>query len=145
MEAVKQIANKVAVMEHGRVVEKGDLHQIFLTPKKELTKQFVGGSLQAITTLNSLNLDRLNEDEAIYQLVYSVANVTKSIIIELYRKIGVEVSMLYGNVELLNEEPIGTLVVLVKGNQEQQAEAKKFLASQEVTISQLDEKGNIYE
>lgn len=145
MEAVKQIANKVAVMEHGRVVEKGDLHQIFLTPKKELTKQFVGGSLQAITTLNSLNLDRLNEDEAIYQLVYSVANVTKSIIIELYRKIGVEVSMLYGNVELLNEEPIGTLVVLVKGNPDQQAAAKEFLASQEVTISQLDEKGNIYE
>lgn len=69
-----------------------------------MTKRFVGGSLETINTLNSLHLDTLNKNEAIYQLVYSIANVTKSIIIDLYKKIGVEVSMLYGNVELLNDE-----------------------------------------
>lgn len=145
MDAVKKIATKVAVMEHGQVIEKGSLRQVFLHPKEELTKKFVGGSLEAISTLNSLHLDKLSKNESIYQLVYSVNNVAKSIIIELYKEIGVEVSMLYGNVELLNDEPIGTLVVLIKGDQEKQKQAKEFLQKQDVTLTRLDEKGNIYD
>lgn len=145
MDAVKKICNKVAVMEYGKVVEKGSLRRILLHPEKELTKRFVGGSLEAISTLESLNLGKLGKNEAVYQLVYSIANVTKSIIIELYSKIGVEVSMLYGNVELLNDEPIGTLVVLVKGDNEKQKKAVEFLNKQEVTLTRLDEKGNLYD
>lgn len=144
MDAVKKIATKVAVMEHGNVIEDGSLRDVFLHPKQDLTKKFVGGSLEAISTLNSLALDKLGKNEAIYQLVYSVANVTKSIIIELYKQIGVEVSMLYGNVELLNEEPIGTLVVLVKGDPAKQKQTQEFLAKQNVTFTRLDEKGNVY-
>lgn len=53
--------------------------------------------------------------------------------------------MLYGNVELLNDEPIGTLVVLIKGDQEKQKQAKEFLQKQDVTLTRLDEKGNIYD
>ena len=120
------------------------MRDVFLHPKQDLTKKFVGGSLEAISTLNSLALDKLGKNEAIYQLVYSVANVTKSIIIELYKQIGVEVSMLYGNVELLNEEPIGTLVVLVKGDPAKQKQTQEFLAKQNVTFTRLDEKGNVY-
>ena len=53
--------------------------------------------------------------------------------------------MLYGNVELLNDEPIGTLVVLVKGDNEKQKKAVEFLNKQEVTLTRLDEKGNLYD
>lgn len=143
MDAVKKICNKVAVMEHGKMIENGNLREIFLHPKKELTKRFVGGSLEAIQTLDSLNLGKLSENEEVYQLVYSIANVTKSIIIELYRQIGVEVSMLYGNVELLNGEAIGTLAVLVKGDSEKQKQAREFLEKQNVTLTRLDEKRDL--
>lgn len=143
MDAVKKICNKVAVMEHGKMIEKGNLRQVFLHPKKELTKRFVGVGLEAIQTLEALNLGKLEANEEVYQLVYSIANVTKSIIIELYRQIGVEVSMLYGNVELLNGEAIGTLVVLVKGDADKQKQAREFLEKQNVTLTRLDEKGNL--
>lgn len=143
MDVVKKICNKVAVIEHGKMIENGNLREIFLHPNKELTKRFVGGSLEAIQTLDSLNLGKLSENEEVYQLVYSIANVTKSIIIELYRQIGVEVSMLYGNVELLNGEAIGTLVVLVKGDSEKQKQAREFLEKQNVTLTRLDEKGDL--
>lgn len=145
MEAVKQIATKVAVMESGRIIENGTLKEVFLHPKQELTKRFVGGSIEAISTLDSLDLGNIASDEAVYQLVYSVSNVTKSIIIELYRQTGAEASMLYGNVELLNDEAIGTLVVLVKGNSETQEKARDFLNKQNITLTRLDEKGKLYD
>lgn len=145
MSAVKKICDKVAVMQQGKIVEKGNLRDVVLHPKNSLTKSFVGGSLEVINTLKSLNLSNLNDEEAIYQLIYSVANVTKTIIIDLYREIGVEASMLYGNVELLDDEPIGTLLVLVKGDSEKQQLTVQFLEKEEVAVTRLNEKGDLYE
>lgn len=145
MSAVKKICDKVAVMQQGEIVEKGNLRDVVLHPKNALTKSFVGGSLEVINTLKSLNLSNLNDEEAIYQLIYSVANVTKTIIIDLYREIDVEASMLYGNVELLDDEPIGTLLVLVKGDSEKQQQTVQFLEKEQVAVTRLNEKGDLYE
>lgn len=145
MSAVKKICDKVAVMQKGKIVEKGNLRDVVLHPKNALTKSFVGGSLEVINTLKSLNLSNLNDEEAIYQLIYSVANVTKTIIIDLYREIDVEASMLYGNVELLDDEPIGTLLVLVKGDSEKQQQTVQFLEKEQVAVTRLNEKGDLYE
>ena len=145
MSAVKKICDKVAVMQQGEIVEKGNLRDVVLHPKNALTKSFVGGSLEVINTLKSLNLSNLNDQEAIYQLIYSVANVTKTIIIDLYREIGVEASMLYGNVELLDDEPIGTLLVLVKGDNKKQQQTVQFLEKEQVAVTRLNEKGDLYE
>ncbi|MBI0021890.1 methionine ABC transporter ATP-binding protein [Lactobacillus sp. W8172] len=145
MSAVKKICDKVAVMQQGKIVEKGNLRDVILHPKNALTKSFVGGSLEVINTLKSLNLSNLNDEEAIYQLIYSVANVTKTIIIDLYREIDVEASMLYGNVELLDDEPIGTLLVLVKGDSEKQQQTVQFLEKEQVAVTRLNEKGDLYE
>ena len=145
MSAVKKICDKVAVMQQGEIIEKGNLRDVVLHPKNTLTKSFVGGSLEVINTLKSLNLSNLNDQEAIYQLIYSVANVTKTIIIDLYREIGVEASMLYGNVELLDDEPIGTLLVLVKGDSEKQQQTVQFLEKEQVAVTRLNEKGDLYE
>ena len=145
MSAVKKICDKVAVMQKGKIVEKGNLRDVVLHPKNALTKSFVGGSLEVINTLKSLNLSNLNDEEAIYQLIYSVANVTKTIIIDLYREIGVEASMLYGNVELLDDEPIGTLLVLVKGDNKKQQQTVQFLEKEQVAVTRLNEKGDLYE
>ena len=145
MSAVKKICDKVAVMQKGKIVEKGNLRDVVLHPKNALTKSFVGGSLEVINTLKSLNLSNLNDQEAIYQLIYSGANVTNIIIIDLYREIGVEASMLYGNVELLDDEPIGTLLVLVKGDSEKQQQTVQFLEKEKVAVTRLNEKGDLYE
>ncbi|MFR0613418.1 methionine ABC transporter ATP-binding protein [Lactobacillus porci] len=141
MDAVKKVANKVAVMENGKVIEKGNLREVFLHPQKELTQKFVGGSLQVVDTLKGLDIT-LHENEALYQLVYNLNNVEKSIIIELYRQLGVEASMLYGNVEILADEPVGTLLITAKGDADQQKATVKFLNEQGVTVTELDERGN---
>lgn len=140
MDAVKRVANKIAVMEHGQIIERGPLQKVFLQPQRELTRQFVGGSLAAIDTLKAFDLDQLTADEDLFQLVYNGNNVTKSIIIELYKKLGVEASMLYGNIEVLGGEPVGTLFVVVKGDEQQRQAAIQFLQDNKVTITKIDDR-----
>ncbi|WP_367341215.1 methionine ABC transporter ATP-binding protein [Limosilactobacillus sp.] len=140
MDAVKRVANKIAVMEHGHIIEKGNLQEVFLRPKQELTRQFVGGSLAAVDTLKAFDLDHLQDDEELFQLVYNGNNVTQSIIVELYKQLNVEASILYGNVEVLSEQPVGTLFVIVKGEEKQRQAAVKFLNDNNVTVTKIDDR-----
>ena len=71
-------------------------------------------------------------------MVFSATNVTKSIILELYKQVGVDVSMLYGNIEVLGDEPVGTMFILVTGTPEQQAKVTELLKSFNVEVSQVD-------
>lgn len=140
MDAVKRVANKIAVMEHGKIIEKGALQDVFLRPKEELTRQFVGGSLAAVDTLKAFNLDHLEDDEELFQLVYNGNNVTQSIIVELYKRLNVEASILYGNVEVLSGQPVGTLFIVVKGNAKQREQAVDFLKQSNVTVTKIDDR-----
>ena len=41
MEVIKEICNRVAVMENGRVIEFGNVFDIFAHPKTDTTRNFV--------------------------------------------------------------------------------------------------------
>ena len=41
MAVVKEICSRVAVMEHGSVVEQGDIFSIFISPKQPVTQDFI--------------------------------------------------------------------------------------------------------
>lgn len=140
MDAVKRVANKIAVMEQGQIIENGPLQEVFLRPKQELTRQFVGGSIAAIDVLKAFDLDHLNADEELVQLVYNGNNVTQSIIVELYKQLNVEASILYGNVEVLSGQPVGTLFIIVKGADKQRAAAIEFLNENHVTVTKIDDR-----
>jgi D-methionine transport system ATP-binding protein len=42
MDVVRSLADKVAVMEHGRVVEQGTVAEVFQRPREAVTRRFVG-------------------------------------------------------------------------------------------------------
>ena len=60
MDAIKQICNRVAVMENGQLIEEGSLLTIFGQPKEKLTKDFVNTS----THIGSV-LDEIREKKAL--------------------------------------------------------------------------------
>lgn len=141
MDAVKRVANKIAVMQQGTIVEQGNLRDVYLRPKEDLTRQFVGGSLAAIETLKAFDLGHLAANEQLFQVVFSAANVTKSIILDLYKQLGVDVSMLYGNIEVLGDEPVGTMFILVKGDQQELDSVVDLLKGKDVEVTKIDDRG----
>lgn len=57
MQAIKEIANKVAVMEDGKIIERGSLLEIFTNPQQQLTKDFINTATnldEAIVRVNEL-------------------------------------------------------------------------------------------
>ncbi|WP_029486293.1 methionine ABC transporter ATP-binding protein [Enterococcus gallinarum] len=136
MQVVKEICNKVAVMENGEIIEQGKSVQIFSQPAKPLTKDFIRTAThidQALETiLGSAKFSSLAANEWLVELSYVGDQTNKPLIAQLFSRYQVTTNILYGNVEILQDVPIGSLIVSLSGEYGQRKRALDFLADQGV-------------
>jgi D-methionine transport system ATP-binding protein len=146
MQAVKEVANKVAVMQDGEIIERGSLLDIFAQPKEQLTKEFIETATaidKAIVTISTQRaVTELAADEIFVRLSYvGDNNANDPLITRLFRDFGVSANILYGNVEVLQDTPVGSLLVVLKGDAQSLTNAVDFLNDQQVITTILQEGG----
>ncbi|AYW45795.1 ATP-binding cassette domain-containing protein [Tetragenococcus koreensis] len=141
MQVVKEICNKVAVMEEGEIIERGGSIQIFSQPEKPLTKDFIRTAThidQALDTiLGSDSFSKLGENEWLVELSYVGDQTSKPLIAELFSQFQVTTNILYGNVEIIQDTPLGSLIVNLSGELEQRQKAFEYLKSEGVYVNIL--------
>lgn len=142
MEVIKEICNKVAVMEDGSVVEQGDVVSIFTEPQNALTQEFINTATHIDQALAKLakhpTLLNLNREDTIARLSFVGESTNEPLISSLYSKFTVSTNILYGNIEILHDTPIGNLIVVLSGNPTQIKQATQFLESQQVHVQELE-------
>jgi ABC-type metal ion transport system, ATPase component len=140
MDAIKQICNRVAVMEDGALIEEGDLLTIFGSPKKQLTKDFVNTSTQISSVLDELRESDISKSLSgrLVELNY-IGNVTNEpLVVELYKKFQVEANILFSNIERLQNTTVGIMLFALTGEDDKVAEAIKYLNSLNVNVKEVD-------
>lgn len=139
MQVVKEICNKVAVMEDGHLIEEGSLLEIFTSPQNQLTKDFINTAThvdQGIdTVLAHPTLLNLKETDVLAKLSFVGGSTSEPLIAKLNNSFQVQGNILFGNVEILQETPVGTLLLVLSGSTEKIAEAIDYLQSNDVTVS----------
>lgn len=127
MLVVKEICDRVAVMEAGRVVETNDLVPIFINPIEEITRNFINTTNESAKIQELLDtghpLTRLEENQQLVRLTYTPENAAEPIISRLAEKLGVESSIIFGNIEVIRDEHIGTIVTKMTGSDQQLKDA----------------------
>ena len=122
MEVVKDICDRVAVMEDGYVVEEGATIDVFDHPEKPVTKDFIdtATNISKIYELVEQNspLTDIPEGAKMLILSYSSVNTNEAVISAISRKFNVDASIIFGNVEILKNLPFGKLVVTLSGKPE---------------------------
>lgn len=145
MQVVKEICNKVAVMENGEIVEKGDSVTLFSQAEKELTQTFIRTAShidQALETiLNSKSFIDSSNDVWLIELSYIGSQTNEALISQLYSRFQVSANILYGNVEIIQDVPLGSLVVSLSGDIDKRQEAVAYLIAEgvKITIVKADE------
>lgn len=152
MQVVKEIANKVAVMQNGEIIEKGSLIDIFAQPKEALTKQFIETTSSVNRFIADLSktdiLAKLSEDEELIHIDYSGSELSEPVISNITKKFDVTTNIFYGNVELLQNQTLGSLVLTIKGTEGQRQSAKAYFAERHLkfevlgSLSGRTDKGN---
>lgn len=142
MQVVKEICNKVAVMDDGRVIESGDLVSVFTAPKAELTNEFINTATHADQALEKIrkhpSLLDLQANDSLARITYVGESTSTPLIASLYAQFGVTTNILFGNVEILQETPIGNLIVVLNGDKHQRDKAIAYLESNQVKVDLID-------
>ena len=138
MAVVREICRRVAVMEHGRVVEQGEVFDIFSKPEQKITKNFIQttSNLRKIEELLSENspVVQLQPGELIVRLSYLQRNVSEPLISTVSRKFGLSLNIIFADISIVEDAPIGGTVAIISGERERIEEAMKYLIEKNVGL-----------
>lgn len=122
MTVIKEICHKVAVMENGYAVEQGEVFQIFSSPQQPITQEFIRSTsnLSKVYELIEENspVVAITENDVILRLTYVQRNVSEPLISEAARRFGINLNIIFGDVEIVQDAPIGGLVIIASGERE---------------------------
>lgn len=138
MAAVKEICNRTAVMESGRVIEEGETFSIFADPQEKLTKDFIAttSNLKKIHALLDENPAAvpLGENEIVVKLTYTERSVSEPLISAVTQKFGVLLNIVFADVDIVQGAPIGGTVAVISGDNDKITEAVKYLIDKNVAV-----------
>lgn len=140
MEVVKDICNKVAVMEKGVVVEEGNLLEIFSRPKTKITQGFVA-SIMGCSEIDKFIGQRFIKDPYQFELAAKISFLGQTTGQPFISKIsidyGIYVNVLFGNLETIQGVHVGNLIVCFSGTQSKVYEAIGFLEDNKIKVEVL--------
>ena len=142
MAVVKDLCHRVAVMERGRILEEGSIVDIFTQPKNQLTKEFIDTATHFDREIKVV-LDKMRDVSGkgplkLARLTYQGQDTTQPIIAQLVADYQVIISILYGNVEVLQGVPVGNLLVSIEASEENLQRALDSLEGRQVAIELID-------
>ena len=135
MSVIKSIANRVAVMENGKVVEEGDVYDIFANPKEEITKKFINSS-SALSNITKLieNKTIIPRDCKLVKLTFTRDSVGSATISKISREYNVDVNIMLANVDVVNADALGGIIASIEGTKENVQRAIDFLHESNVKV-----------
>ncbi len=119
MQIVKDICHKVAVMQNGHLIEEGTVLDIFSNPKESLTQEFIqtaSGIEEAMSKIEKQDMVKnLAANSLLVQLKYAGTATDEPLLNEIYKNHQVTANILYGNIEILDNVPVGEMVAVLAG------------------------------
>lgn len=138
MAVVKEICHRVAVMEYGKVVESGEVFNIFANPREDITKNFIHttSNLRKIEELIAEDspVVKLNPGELIVRLSYIQRNVSEPLISTVSRKFDIVLNIIFSDIAIVQDAPIGGTVAIISGEREQITQAIAYLIEKNVGV-----------
>jgi D-methionine transport system ATP-binding protein len=132
MHVIRKICHRVAVMENGRVVEKGSVLEVFHHPQEEITKDFVNQLSEPEEMKESIAHLATSQEGELVQFTFLKGKTGSPLVTELIRQFDIEVNIIQGKISHTQDGPYGKLSVFLKGEPTVVESALKYVREQGV-------------
>ena len=141
MQVIKEVADRVAVIDGGRIAEIGPVLEVFTRPQQAVTKSLVdeivpqelpASVLQRVQAL-SAQLD--GNSGQLLRLSYAGESAYQPILSHLIRDLGLDLSILHGQIDEIQGQTFGSLAVFASGGAAQMHSAVAYLRSHGVQVT----------
>ncbi|MGY5269136.1 methionine ABC transporter ATP-binding protein [Lactiplantibacillus plantarum] len=141
MHVIRKIADHVAVMEAGKIVEQGPVLEVFKRPQQAVTKRFVNEEVTPSLNDTTVVVDQLlakYPKGTIVQLTFHGDQAQLPIVSEMLKKYPLDLNIIEGGIHQTQEGAIGSLYLQLTGDQEQIKGALAYLQTMRVETEVLN-------
>ncbi|GEL66797.1 methionine ABC transporter ATP-binding protein [Marinilactibacillus psychrotolerans] len=141
MQVIRRICDRVAVMSEGKVVEEGQVKEVFKNPKETITKQFIrqDTNIDAEDTITILHeLARKYPEGKVARLVFLEDQVRSPFISRISREYDVDINIIQGSVQESQDTSLGSLYVQITGSTESIEQALQKIKAYHIEIEVID-------
>ena len=137
MQVIKDICDKVAVIDKGVIAEQGTVFDIFTHPQQPITKEFISvllsNDLPAAFRGSAVTQEKTPGSLLLLRLTFLGASADDPVLAGMIRKFpDVETTMLFGTLDQIKEMPFGRMIVGLTGPDESVAAALAYLKEKDL-------------
>lgn len=111
MDVIRRIADRVIVLDQGKIAEQGPVWEVFARPKADTTKNLLQMLTPRLpeTIASRLKSEPQTSDEAIIRIRISGAAARRPVINDIAQASGLNARLVHGGIDTVQGEPVGTL------------------------------------
>ncbi|QQS16989.1 MAG: ATP-binding cassette domain-containing protein [Neisseriales bacterium] len=132
MDIIRRVADKVAVLDKGCIIEMGSVLQCFLRPQKTVTRRMIGQLQHTDELIESGVLHNIQGQ--IWRLTFIGKTTSEPFLNKVAKQFDVQFSLLQGSVAKLKNAPYGQLVLELKGSDKTLQLVKAYFEANLVTV-----------
>ena len=116
---VQKLCNKVAILEHGKLVENGSVIDIFSKPKSTIAKRFVETVIPSkIPESIVAELKKYEANYKVIRIFFHAEHATDDVIWQINAKLGVHTNVMFASVTELQGRVLSIITLQLTGNEE---------------------------
>lgn len=131
MEVVKQVCDKVAIMENGKVIEEDTVENLFKSPKTKTAKAFISS---IHSSLDEEVLNPIDFKGKLIRLAFMGDSAKKPIVSKIIKSFDIDVNILSGSIDTLQSTNVGHLILELIGEEREVEKALKHLENENVNV-----------
>lgn len=135
---VQKLCNKVAILEHGKLVENGSVIDIFSKPKSTIAKRFVETVIPSkIPESIVAELKKYEGNYKVIRIFFHAEHATDDVIWQINAKLGVHTNVMFASVTELQGRVLSIITLQLTGNEEDFKKVEDYINSHDIAFEEV--------
>ncbi|MDY4991959.1 MAG: methionine ABC transporter ATP-binding protein [Succinivibrio sp.] len=135
---VQKICNKIAILEHGNLVEFGNVIDIFSNPQSTIAKKFVGAVIPNVIPKGIK--DELLKYDGKYKLIrifFHAQNATDDVIWQINNRLNVHTNVMFASVSELQDVVLSVITLQITGTEDDFKKVYDYISSRQIEFEEI--------
>ncbi|MBU5467258.1 ATP-binding cassette domain-containing protein [Virgibacillus sp. MSJ-26] len=131
MHVIRKICDRVAVMESGRIVEIGNVLDVFSKPKQLVTKKFVSQIMGDTEEIEDIDYLIKNYQNGLITRLHFIGETTNNALIsKIVKTFNVDINILQGKIAQTQSGAYGMLIVQIEGEEQEMKRSVDYILNE---------------
>lgn len=135
---VQKLCNRVAILEHGKLVENGSVIDIFSKPKSTIAKRFVETVIPSkIPESIVAELKKYEANYKVIRIFFHAEHATDDVIWQINAKLGVHTNVMFASVTELQGRVLSIITLQLTGNEGDFKKVEDYINSHGIAFEEV--------